>query len=332
MRSARQIGETDGFAGLDGAATRVLAPAEEREILRELGDCKSKLAKSMAAIPGVAPPEGAPDNPQAMALYIAATCTQDPRLESRLGAVYQRYKELRSKLALANLRLVAHVAKRFRDRGVSYSDLMQEGFCGLLEAIDRFDLNHETKLATYATWWIRQSMQRAVASGAYPVKLSPRHLRQLAQNQEDVGGRSSADNDSDAEPVAPKPSGGHGPSVEMIRRIHAATRPTMSLDATIDTDRSFSLLQTMSDPDSDRTDDVDTDETISLLLESLRPREQQVLALRFGLGGKQRLSLSQVGKVLEVSKERVRQIQDRALEKLRSVATEHNLIEALPVT
>ena len=97
----------------------------------------------------------------------------------------RKYSELRGKLALANLRLVAHVAKRFRDRGIPYGDLLQEGFCGLLEAIDRFDLNHETKLATYATWWIRQSMQRAVASGAYPVRLTPRHLRQLAQNQEE---------------------------------------------------------------------------------------------------------------------------------------------------
>jgi RNA polymerase primary sigma factor len=308
MRPARHIGDSDGFAGIDGDATQVLAPAEERALLRELGACKAKLAESMAAISGAVPPEGDSSNPQAMAAYITATCSNDSRLEARLGAVYQQYKDLRTKLALANLRLVAHVAKRFRDRGVSYGDLMQ--------------------LATYATWWIRQAMQRAVASGAYPVKLSPRHLRQLAQNQDEVGGR----NADDSEPVLERAPGSHGPSNEMIRRIHAATRPTVSLDATIDTDRSFSLLQTMSDPDSDRTEDVDTDETISLLMDALRPREQQVLALRFGLGGTQRLSLSQVGKVLQVSKERVRQIQDRALEKLRTVATEHNLMEALPIS
>ena len=117
----------------------------------------------------------------------------------------------------------------------------------------------------------------------------------------------------------------------MIRRIHAATRPTVSLDASIDTDSSFSLLHTMCDPEADRTGDIDTDETIGLLMDALRPREQQVLALRFGLGGQQRLSLSQVGKVLEVSKERVRQIQDRALEKLRAAAAEHHLADALPV-
>ena len=214
------------------------------------------------------------------------------------------------------MRLIAHVAKRFRDRGVSYSDLLQEGFCGLLEAIDRFDLTHETKLATYATWWIRQAMQRAVAAGAYPVRLSPRHLRQLAQNQEDV----------DPQELAPNGPGHDVPGVstEMIQRIHTATRPTISLDATFDSDSNFNLMQTMSDPEGDRTGDVDMDETVGKMMDVLRPREQQVLALRFGLGGTGRLSLSQVGKVLAVSKERVRQIQDRALEKLRAVAVEHD--------
>ncbi len=115
----------------------------------------------------------------------------------------------------------------------------------------------------------------------------------------------------------------------MIRRIHTATRPTISLDATVDAEGQFNLLQTMSDPEGDRTEEIDTDETIVRLLESLRPREREVLALRFGLNGRPRLSLSQVGKVLAVSKERVRQIQDRALEKLRAAADELNVTDAL---
>ena len=82
------------------------------------------------------------------------------------------------------MRLVAHVAKRYRNRGVAYSDLVQDGFCGLLQAIDRFDLAHETKLATYATWWIRQAIQSAVAAGAHAVRLTLRHLRQLAEDQD----------------------------------------------------------------------------------------------------------------------------------------------------
>lgn len=316
MRTNRLAGNVDELANLDSTETRVLSTQEERLLLRELGECKAKLAEALARIPGTEPPAGIEDDPQALADFIASAYAGQPQVEARLGAIYARYKELRGKLAMANMRLVAHVAKRFRDRGVSYSDLIQEGFCGLLEAIDRFDLQHQTKLATYATWWIRQAMQRAVASGAYPVRLSPRHLRQLAQNQDEL--------DINGMPIPASE-----PASEMIQRIHAATRPTVSLDATIDTDSSFSLLHTMSDPEGDRTGDVDTDETVGKLMAVLRPREQQVLALRFGLGGKQRLSLSQVGKVLEVSKERVRQIQDRALEKLRSVASDQDLLDAV---
>ncbi|MFO0890728.1 MAG: sigma-70 family RNA polymerase sigma factor [Isosphaeraceae bacterium] len=115
----------------------------------------------------------------------------------------------------------------------------------------------------------------------------------------------------------------------MIDRIHTATRPTVSLDAAFDADSSFNLLQTMSDPEGDRTGDVDTDEAIDKLMRTLRPREQEVLSLRFGLQGRDRLSLSQVGKALHVSKERVRQIQDRALQKLRSLAEKENLIDRL---
>ena len=89
---------------------------------------------------------------------------------------------------MANVRLVAHVAKRYHDRGIPPGDLIQEGFCALLVAIDRFDLVNETRLATYAIWWIRQAIQRAVAGGAYPVRLNPRQLHQLAQAQAMTGG------------------------------------------------------------------------------------------------------------------------------------------------
>ena len=320
MWTSQQAGGMNELANLDGEDTRVLSGKEERALLLTLDECKHKLADALAKVQGAEVPEGAED-PHTLAQFIASFYAGDPPAEARLGAVFRRYGELRGKLALANMRLVAHVAKRFRDRGIAYSDLIQEGFCGLLEAIDRFDLSHETKLATYATWWIRQSMQRAVASGAYPVRLSPRHLRQLAQSQDEIEGAAGPGDDR----------GGHPPEAasEVIHRIHAATRPTVSLDATYDSNTSFNLLQTMSDPEGDQSDAVDMDEAVTKLMQALRPREQEVLALRFGLAGKERLSLSQVGKVLEVSKERVRQIQDRALEKLRVVADEQRVGDLL---
>ncbi len=183
MSTRHPAPESTRFADVDSSQTEVLDPGRRtRDAARDgglqeqagPGPCKTSRA----------PAPRAGDDPQALARYIAHTYTSRGPEQAALGVVHRRYCELRGKLALANLKLVAHVAKRFRDRGIPYSDLIQEGFCGLLEAIDRFDLAHQTKLATYATWWIRQSMQRAVAAGAYPVRLTPRHLRQLAQDEE----------------------------------------------------------------------------------------------------------------------------------------------------
>lgn len=290
MRTSRRAGNAYGYDSFDEAQTRVLSASEERTLLRDLHDCKKRL-----------PAEG------------------EGTAASRVD--FDRYRELRTRLAMANVRLVAHVAKRYRDHGISDADLLQEGFCGLLEAIDRFDLSHGTKLGTYATWWIRQAMQRAVAEGAYPVRLSPRHLRLLAQNQ-DVLERGPGS--PDAAGARPDAQAKPAPNYEMIHRIQTATRPAVSLDATAggDGDDGFTLLQTLSDPERDHTDALSRNEALSRLLQTLRPREKEVVALRFGVTGQPRKSLSQVGKLLKVSKERIRQIQNSALAKLRAAADE----------
>src|SRR5262249_52392128 len=135
----------------------------------------------------------------------------------------RRYQELRTKLAMANVRLVAHVAKRYQDRGIPPGDLIQEGFCALLVAIDRFDLANQTRLATYAIWWIRQAIQRAVAHGPYPVRLNPRQLHQLAQMQR-IAGDYAQERSMHSDIPRPVLS----PTIE---RVFAATRPVLSLDA-----------------------------------------------------------------------------------------------------
>ena len=311
MTTPRRLVDHDELTDLGDERTRVLSSSEEREILLELVECKRALAEALARMPKDDCPGGA-DDPSAFAQYvIEASRLSGPR-GAQLGKVARRYQDLRTRLALANTRLVAHVAKRFRDRGIAYADLIQEGMCGLLEAIDRFDMGHETKLATYATWWIRQAMQKSVAAGAYPVRLSPRHLRQLAQSQDERDGA----------------AGSPAPSAELIQRIHAATRPALSLDARVDPDRGFSLMETMSAPEAEPVEDAETGEAVGRLMDVLRPREQEVLNLRFGLSGRPGLSLSEVGRVLAVSKERVRQIQDRALAKLRAAAEVNSLAEA----
>lgn len=313
MRSRRVNGPTQDLAGFDLEHAALLTPDEERDLLRELSECKRELTSSMPCVEMEATDAtGAAAVSRQIANYYSTIAEQGAN-HARLGGIYLRFKEIRERLAMANLRLVAHIAKRYRDRGISHSDLLQEGLCGLLEAIDRFDVGLGTKLSTYATWWIRQSIQRFVAATAYPVRLSPRHLRQLAQNQTDVNGsmeRASRGGNADQHVEGPA-------SADIVRRIHTATQPAVSLDACAGGESRFRYQDIASEPDAEFGTDLDRAEAVRRMMSGLRPREQQVLALRFGLSGGQRLSLSQVGRVLQVSKERVRQIQERAIGKLR---------------
>lgn len=228
--------------------------------------------------------------------------------EAVLQAVARAYNATRTRLAMANLRLVAHVARRYRERGLSDSDLLQEGFCGLLTAIDRYDVANTTRLASYAVWWIRQALQRAVAAGAYPVRLNPRHLQKLAEVSHEAEGA--------ARPKRPRSAAAEA----TLKQIHTATRPALSLDAPLGGEGGARLMDTLSSPDSDEADDFDREERLAALIAQLKPREQTVLRLRFGLNGSECHSLSEVSQVLDVSKERIRQIQDAALVKLRGLA------------
>src|SRR5208283_14251 len=177
------------------------------------------------------------------------------------------------------------------------SDLLQEGFCGLLEAIDRFEPVKETRLASYAVWWIRQALQRAVAAGAYPVRLNPRHLQQLAGSNPDL---------DQPQKAGQKLRSGGSPAT--IQQIQSATRPTVSLNSGGRADEGLTLLGSLTYPATEEDPSEELDEYLV------------VLQLRFGLGGKECHSLSQVSAVLDVSKERIRQIQEGALQKLRSMA------------
>ncbi len=155
--------ETFWLGLLNCSEARVLSSDEERALLVELGDCKTRI---LAALPRPDEPSRSESAEQSEFQQLIRDLadpdvnTLDPATRAILPLV-GRYQELRTKLALANVRLVAHVAKRYHDRGIPPGDLIQEGFCALLVAIDRFDLVNETRLATYAIWWIRQAIQRS---------------------------------------------------------------------------------------------------------------------------------------------------------------------------
>jgi RNA polymerase primary sigma factor len=300
----------------------VLSPAEERELLMELGECRRRLVESL---PSTDRAEwDTPANDGDFQQVVRDLANADPRAGQPVNPIRptaRRYQEIRSKLAMANVRLVAHVAKRYNDRGVCPADLVQEGFCGLLLAIDRFDTMNQTRLATYAIWWIRQAIQRAVAACAYPVRLNPKQLHQLAHRQ------------IEAKPAEWGATEGseraHPDGSVAIDRLLAATRPTISLDAPRGGDGVRSLLDFLMNDDDEDPSAQDLHEDVGAMMKVLNPREQMVLKLRFGLGGEFRHSLIQVGELLGVSKERVRQIQGRALEKLREGAQRQRVSEAI---
>ena len=297
----------------------LLTPDEERSLLADFWEVKNELIRSLIKSYPKLRSQRPPLEPWPMAQFIRDACTE----ESLVGAptvkkLHDQYVHLKHRLASANIRLAAHVAKRFRHHALSYADLLQEAVCGLMQAIDRFDVSHGTRLATYATWWIRQTLQIAVARQSHLVSLSPHHLQELGLLQQESealahGGRHL--------PTPQELAKRTGSSLEHLMHLQTATRTPVSLNAVLDDDSDFKLTEAM--PDNDSTilrDNNERQEALHFLMDSLRPRERKVLDLRFGLTGSGTHSLRQIGHLLRISKERVRQIQNRALEKLRANA------------
>jgi RNA polymerase primary sigma factor len=304
------------LALLNCPEARVLSPREERELLVELSDCKNRIVAARLLRESDQGESDAGANFQQFVRELADGAPEDDLRSVALQPVAKRYQQIRSKLALANVRLVAHVAKRYHGRGIPPADLIQEGVCSLLFAIDRFEIVNETRLATYAIWWIRQGIQRAIATLAYPVRLSPRQLLRLAQLSVS-GGDESWSRQGGARRARfdlPQPS-----ESQTLERLMAATRPTLSLDARSRSDGVTALGDYLVPTEDDEARAVESDDSIGVLIENLDPREQLVLTLRFGLCGSEQQTLVQVSKVLGVSKERVRQIEARALRKLREM-------------
>jgi len=296
----------------------LLTPEEERELLSAFWDCKSELVKVLIRHFPRLRQHRPPLEPWPMAQFIRDHCTADTRHALAVRRLHDRYVHLKHRLASANIRLAAHVAKRFRHHALSYADLLQEAVCGLMQAIDRFDVSHGTRLATYATWWIRQTLQIAVARQSHLVSLSPHHLQELGLLQQESealahGGKHL--------PTPQELASRTGSSLEHLTHLQTATRTPVSLNAVLDDDSDFKLTEAMPDNESQTLQqNTERQEALSFLMENLRPRERKVLDLRFGLTGNGTHSLRQIGHLLRISKERVRQIQNRAIEKLRASA------------
>jgi RNA polymerase primary sigma factor len=248
------------------------------------------------------------------------------RRVDRLEDLQHRYDAAKRQLAAGNLRLVISIAKRYRNRGLSFLDLIQEGNSGLMRAVDKFEHARGFKFSTYATWWIRQAITRAIADQSRTIRV-PVHMTDTMNRLRNL--TRGFLQDHGREPTVEELAELSGLSVEEAECVARMARRPISLDQPLGDSDEGSVGEFVSDTrEEDPLRDLNRQAlraSISRALEGLSYREREIIRLRFGLADGYAYTLEEVGSIFEVTRERVRQIEAKAVEKLRQPGSEVDL-------
>jgi len=236
---------------------------------------------------------------------------------SEIAVIENGLKAVKNRLIQANLRLVINIAKKYLNRGLSFLDLIQEGNMGLMKAAEKYDYQKGYKFSTYSTWWIRQAITRAIADYARTIRV-PVHVLETMNKITKV--TISLFQELGREPSLEEISNKAGLPVEKVRKIMKVSNEPISIETPIGDDES-KLGDFIADPKSPspftELVSISLKEEISKVLSTLTPREEKVIRMRLGIGEKTDYTLEEVGEVFGLTRERIRQIEAKALRKLK---------------
>jgi RNA polymerase primary sigma factor len=320
-------------------ATPLIDENREVELARELQEGRAKIARVVLRLPSVVREHvieedlDGPKRGSEWPLDQLETCCarlfrlEKERKEPRLTALVREAREhkrrvdhARDALILANLRLVVHIAKKYLNHGISFMDLIQEGNIGLMKAVEKFEYERGNKFSTYAYWWIKQAIERAIADKARIIRI-PVHvnekIKKISRVARELGetlGRKPTPQE-----IAKKLRMPVGKVEEILGVVQ---EPQALEDVSSSDDDSPGLLRFVADPNApsphERTVDRELREKIRETLRVLNSREEEIIRLRFGIGREMPYTLEEIGRVMALSRERVRQIEATALKKIQS--------------